>query len=136
MPISFLDLLPKPPTAVVTIETMIGQQEIELSGVSLRELGRICERYPVLAKILDGGIGHILEHPEATAAIVAAGLGHAGDEKYEKHVASFPASDVVRLGMQVIQLTFAQRDADPLPAAANGEDGGASLQTSPLQLNS
>lgn len=136
MPISFLDLLPNPPRAVIALETSTGQQEVELSGVSLRDLGKICERFPVLAKILDGGFGHVLEHPQATAAIVAAGLGHAGDEKYETHVASFPASDVVRLGMQVIQLTFAQRDADPLSVAANGADDGASLQTSPLPLSS
>lgn len=136
MPVSFLDLLPKAPTAVVPIVTMQGTQDIEVSGVSLRALGQICERFPVVGKILDGGFGHVLDHPEATAAIVAAGLGHAGDEKYEAHVASFPAADVGKLGMQIIQLTFAERDADPLSVAANGAGDAPSLQTSPLQLNS
>lgn len=136
MPVSFLDLLPKPPTAVVQIVTSQGPQDIEVSGVSLRALGQICDRFPVVAKILDGGFGHVLDHPEATAAIVAAGLGHPGDAKYEAHVASFPAADVGKLGMQVIQLTFAERDADPLSVAANGAGDGVSLQISPLPLSS
>jgi hypothetical protein len=138
MPISFLDLVPKPPTDVVTIDTLAhGRQDIELAGVSLRELADIAKRFPAFAKVLDGGVGGILDNPDAVSAIVAASLGHAGQKEYEAHVAAFPTADMLRIALVVVRLTFPQSDADPLsPAAPNGADADAPAPTLPSPLNS
>jgi hypothetical protein len=138
MPVSFLDLVPKPPTQSVTIETLAhGRQELELTGVTLRALGDISKRFPSFAKVLDGAVGSILDNPDALAALIAAALGHAGQREYEAHVASFPSADIIRIAFAVIRLTFPQRDADPLSGAVgNGADDDTPAQTSPLQLNS
>jgi hypothetical protein len=135
MAVSFLDLVPKPPTDVVTIDTLThGRQDIELTGVSLRALADISKRFPAFAKVLDGGVGGILDNPDAVAAIVAASLGHAGQKEYEAHVAAFPTADMLRIALVVVRLTFPQSDADPLsPAAINGADadGPAPILPSP-----
>jgi hypothetical protein len=138
MAISFLDLVPKPPTDVVTIDTLAhGRQDIELTGVSLRALADISKRFPAFAKVLDGGVGGILDNPDAVAAIVAASLGHAGQKEYEAHVAAFPTADMLRIALVVVRLTFPQSDADPLsPAALNGAGGDAPDPISPSPLNS
>jgi hypothetical protein len=137
MAISFLDLVPKPPTDVVTIDTLAhGRQDIELAGVSLRELADISKRFPAFAKVLDGGVGGILDNPDAVAAIIAASLGHAGQKEYETHVAAFPTADMLRIALVVVRLTFPQSDADPLsPVVGNGADAAAPGQTSPSPSN-
>jgi hypothetical protein len=139
MPISFLDLVPKPPTDTVTIDTRDhGAQDIELVGVPLRALADIAKRYPAFAKVLDGGFGSILDNPDALAAIIAASLGHAGQREYEAHVASFPSADIIRIALAVIRLTFPQRQVDPLSpdVPSNGADADALALISPLQLSS
>jgi hypothetical protein len=136
MAVSFLDLVPKPPTDVVTIDTLThGRQDIELTGVSLRALADIAKRFPAFAKVLDGGVGGILDNPDAVAAIVAASLGHPGQKEYEAHVAAFPTADMLRIALVVVRLTFPQSDADPLLPAVNGADGDAPAPTSPSPLN-
>jgi hypothetical protein len=136
MAVSFLDLIPKPPSAILTIDTLAhGPQDIELIGVPLGALADIAKRFPAFAKVLDGGLGSALDHPDALAAIVAASLGHPGDTAYEAHIRTFPTSDIIRMALTVIRLTFPQSDADPLSTAAvNGADG-ASAPTSPLPLS-
>jgi hypothetical protein len=137
MAVSFLDLVPKPPTDVVTIDTLAhGRQDIELAGVSLRELADISKRFPAFAKVLDGGVGGILDNPDAVAAIIAASLGHGGQKEYEAHVAAFPTADMLRIALVVVRLTFPQSDADPLsPVVGNGADVDASVLTSPSPSN-
>lgn len=136
--ISFLELIPKPRTATVTLDTLNhGEQEIELVGVPLRALADISKRFPAFARVLDGGVGSILDDPDALSAVIAAALGFPGDREYEAHVASFPAADIMRIALIVVRLTFPQRDADPLSVAVvNGEDVGSPVQTLPLQLSS
>jgi hypothetical protein len=137
MAISFLDLVPKPPTAVVTIDTLAhGPQEIELTGVSLRELGDIAKRFPEFQKVLEGGGGSTLDHPEAVSAMIAASLGHPGDTAYEAHIVKFPHGEIVRIATTVVTLTFTRYDADPLSPAVNGAGGDALAQNSPAPSNS
>ena len=141
MPVSFLDLVPKPPSATVTIETMAGPVEVELTGVSLRVLADIGKRFPEFARVLEGGAGSITRDPEALAALVAAALGHPGDAKVEAHVESFPHAEAVSLAVAAIQLTFPRNDVAPLsqpddPVVAPGALVDGLDQTLPPQLNS
>lgn len=139
MPVSFLDLVPSPPTVTVKVNTRTGPAEIELQGVSLRALADIAKRYPAFVRRLEGGNGSLIEQPEAMGALVAAALGHVGDQKYEQQIATFPSADVMTLFQAALRLTFPQDDPVPLPAPvpALPDAAGDGLDlTSPLSLNS
>jgi hypothetical protein len=139
MPVSFLDLTPRAPTATVMVNTIDqGEQPVELTGISLRDLGDISKRFPAFARVLEGGAGNIMESPEALGALIAAALGRPGDAACEAHIARFPTADVMNLALAAIRLTFPQSLAAPLsPGAANGAAGAAAPDpTSPLQLSS
>jgi hypothetical protein len=117
MPVSFLDLVPQPATATVLVNTTAGRVEVELTGVSQRALADIAKRFPAFVRRLEGGAGSIMEQPEAMSALVAAAMGHAGDAKYEGHIAAFPSADVMEMFQAALRLTFPQADPVPLPAA-------------------
>ena len=114
MPVSFLDLVPSPKTATVKVNTHGGPVEVELTGVSLRALANIAKRFPAFVRRLEGGSGALMEQPEAMGALVAAALGHVGDQKYEAQIAMFPTADVMTLFQAALRLTFPQDDAAPL----------------------
>jgi hypothetical protein len=137
MPVSFLDLVPAPQTSTVSINTQTGPVEIELTGVSLKVLAGIAQRYPAFVRRLEGGGGSLMEQPEAMAALIAAGLGHAGDPKYEAQIAAFPSSDVMNLFQAALRLTFPQDEPVPLPATPGPVAllGDGLDQTSPAPLN-
>lgn len=140
MPVSFLDLIPKPPTASVTIDTLHGPVELELTGVSLRGLADIGKRFPAFARVLEGGPGSIMDNPDALAALVAAALGHAGDAKVEAHVESFPSTAVMALALAAVRLTFPQSEVVPLaqpadPAAVPAAVDGLDRTSPPLLSN-
>jgi hypothetical protein len=138
MPVSFLDLSPKPPVQSLTIDTANhGPQEVEFKGVSLRDLAALSERFPAFAKMLDGGIGSVVDDPLAISALIAASLGHCNDRAVEDHVAGFPSADIIRIALAVVRLTFPQSAADPLAeGGGNGSDAGASGRTLPLPSSS
>ena len=125
MPVSFLDLVPSPATATVSVNTQTGPVEVELSGVSLRALADIAKRFPAFVRRLEGGAGSLMEQPEAMGALIAAALGHAGDAKYEARVAAFPSSDVMEMFQVALRLTFPQTDSVPLAATAMPADAAA-----------
>lgn len=132
MPVSFIDLVPQIPTATVIVE---GQREIELSGVRLRDLAEISRRFPDFAKMLDGGLGSILDSPDALAAMIAASVGHPGDAECEKLAAQYPIRDAIRMWVAISQLTFPRATADPLAEGVNGVDATASDLNSPQPSN-
>jgi hypothetical protein len=137
MAVSFLDLTPKPPTDVVTIDTGQGPQDIELSGLTLRVLGDIGKRFPGFRAVIEGGAGSILDDPEALGALVAAALGHPGDQAHERHLAGFPSGDVMAMALVAIKLTFPREAAAPLSGGVvNGAGAAAPDPTSPLPLSS
>lgn len=130
MPVSFLDLVPTPPTATVTLETTSGPVELELTGLRLQTLGELAKRYPAFARVIEGGAGSIIQASDALPAVVAAGLGHPGDAQYEAKAASFATAQIMTMAMAVVRLTFPQAEAaaiDPLaePRVVNGADGDA-----------
>lgn len=106
MPVSFLDLVPKRPTAVVAIEAEDGGvEQYEIKGISLAQLAEIGRTFPSFARVIEGGAG-LLTATEALPAIIAAGLGHHGDAQYEKQAASLPSGIVIALAGEVVRLTF------------------------------
>ena len=137
MPVSFLDLVPSPKTATVKVSTSGGPVEVELHGVSLRALADIARRFPAFVRRLEGGSGALMEQPEAMAALVAAALGHVGEQKYEAQLAAFPTADVMAMFQAALRLTFPQDDPvplpePPLPALAVAGDGLDLISPLPL----
>jgi len=137
MPVNFLDLDPQPAVDIVTLQTRSGPVELELTGVRLSTLTELARKYPAFARVVEGGAGSIIEASEAMPALIAAGLGHAGDLEYEAKVRQFGAADIMTMAMVVVRLTFPTAEPAPLAGAApNGAAGASLAQTSLQPLNS
>ena len=120
MPISFLELVPKRPSATVTIEAADGEMAaFEINGVPLAQLAEISRKYPSLARVLDGTAG-IITASDAMPALVAAALGHHGNAEYERHALTLPPNVLLALSGEIVRLTFPQR-----PIVASGESDPA-----------
>jgi len=137
MPVSFLDLVPALPTATVTINTATGPAEVEVTGVPLRVLAEIGRRFASFQQFIEGGEGSLMQHPESMAALIAAALGHPGDEQFEHKFTGFPAPDVLALFQAALRVTLPPQDqpvplAPPRPAAVAGDGLD---RTSPSSLN-
>jgi len=131
MAVSFLDIAPKQATEMITIESMAGPADIELRGVSFTILADIAKKYPPFAKLIEGDGGSMISAGDAMPALIAAGLGHAGEQAYEDKVRSFPTADIMNMARTVIRLTFPAAAADPLspaPEAAPIPDGADVVQ--------
>jgi hypothetical protein len=143
MPISFLDLVPKRPTAMVGIEAADGEiVQFEIKGISLSQLAEIGRAYPSFARVIEGGAG-LLSASEALPAIVAAGLGHYGDKQYERQAATLPSGVVIQLAGEVVRLTFppdrpsiALAEAEPALKDGPVVNGAQPEVILPSQLNS
>ena len=106
MPISFLDLVPKRPKAVASIEAADGEVvQFEIEGISITQLAEIGRTYPSFARVIEGGAG-LLSATEALPAIIAAGLGHHGDVQYARQAATLPSGVVIALAGEIVRLTF------------------------------
>jgi len=133
MPVNFLDLDPQPAVDTVTLQTRSGPVELELTGVRLSTLTELARKYPAFARVVEGGAGSIIEASEAMPALIAAGLGHAGDLEYEAKVRQFGAADIMTMAMVVVRLTFPTAEPAPLAGAAPNGAAGASLAQTSLQ---
>jgi len=72
MPISFLELVPKRPSATITIEAADGAMAaFEISGVPLVQLAELGRRYPSLTRVLEGNAS-IISASDAMPALVQA----------------------------------------------------------------
>lgn len=130
--VTFLDIRPKTPTAEITIPSENGDVELEVQALPLDKLGDVSQRYPVFHRVIEGGVGSIMDAAEAFPALIASGLGHHGDEQYERHACKFPAMVQIDLVTAIVRLTFPQKDADPLSRGANaGEPAGEKARTEP-----
>jgi len=136
MPVSFLDLIPALPTTTVTIATESGPAEVVLTGISYEMLADIAKRYPEFAQALDSGEG-ITGNREALVAMIAAALGHPGNEDCERLVGRLPYGEIMRIASVLVRLTFPQAEPVPLPEPAPAVvAGGDGLdRNSPLQLS-
>jgi len=134
--ISFLDIRPKPATETVTIETMSGPAEFELNGIMHETLADLAGRYPAFAKIIEGGAGSLTDAAEALPALIAAALGHPGEQAYEDKARTLPAGVTLTMAATVMRLTFQTSVAGPLsptpaatPRLVDGADAVPMRQT-------
>jgi hypothetical protein len=136
--VNFLDLAPRSHTEHLEIETANGPVSVEFAGVRIGILAEIAKRFPIFTRVIEGGIGSIMEAGEALPAVIAAGLGHAGETQYEDKISEFPAPDILAMAMTVLRLTFPaspqEGDAQrPLPpAAVDGAAGPIAISPSAL----
>jgi hypothetical protein len=99
------ELLPGPK------QVEIDGKKYEVVGLDLMQVARLLGRFPVLDKVFSGkGPGNVAELLEsgnpAVGAIIAAGLGHAGDEEWEKDAAALAAQDQVHFLAPIMTLTM------------------------------
>jgi hypothetical protein len=137
MPISFLDLVPKRPTAIVTIDGEAGPAEFEVTGIALSQLAEIGRKFPAFARVIEGG-ATLLSATDAMPAIIAAGLGHYGESRYEEHAAQLPPDVVLTVSTEIIRLTFPRptNAAEAELAEGGGVNGMLPAPTLPAGLNS
>jgi hypothetical protein len=134
--VNFLELTPRSYTEQLEIETADGPVTLELGGIKLGTLGDIAKRFPTFARVIEGGVGSVMEASEAMPAVIAAGLGHTGDAEYENKISEFAAPDILTMAMTVLRLTFPaprQSAGDPerpLPAAVDGAAGPIAISPS------
>jgi hypothetical protein len=134
--VNFLDLAPKVHSETHILETADGPVTLELTGIALAALAEIAKRYPIFARIIEGGAGSIFEASEAWPAVIAAGLGHAGSSAHEDKIRQFAPPDIIAMAMTVMRVTFPTRTAepDPLPAAV-GDGLAVDMANSPNVLS-
>lgn len=137
MPVSFLDLEPALPTATVTVNTKAGPVEVEVTGVPLRVLAEIGRRFPAFRQFIEGGGASLMQEPESMAALIAAAIGHPGDEREEQKISAFSARDVGALFQAAVRVTLPQDEPVPLaPRALAAAVGDGLDQISPLSSSS
>jgi len=101
-----LDIAPSTAVEVVKIDGM----RITVRGLHGDAIASIVARFPELGVLLGGGgdIGpRLIERfGGAIGPIIAAGCGHLGDEKYERHACALLVEDQLRLLKAIFGLTF------------------------------
>lgn len=103
------DLLDIAPATAVEVVRIDGQR-IVVRGLHVDAIAVIVARFPELGVLLGNGgnIGpRLIERFGATIGpIIAAGCGHLGDEKYERHAGSLLVEQQLKLLTAIIGLTF------------------------------
>jgi hypothetical protein len=99
------DLLPGPK------RVEIDGKSFAVNGLSLAEFAGLLTRFPLLDSIFSGkGPAATVELLKAgnpaVAAIIAAGCGHAGNEKWESEAAALPAQHQVKFLAPIVSLTM------------------------------
>lgn len=88
----------------------IGRGEVEVCGISLNDTGVLIRRFPELVGGLLGGTMTadliLREVPEAFPALLAAGIGRAGDEKAEQQLGRLPAIQQLTLLDEILSETM------------------------------
>src|SRR5262245_10532794 len=104
-----LDIAPSTACEVVKIDG----KRIVVRGLRCDSVASIAARFPKIVTLLLGG-GHVDMGPrfieqfgDAVGPIIAAGIGHLNDEKYEQHASKMLLlEDQLRLVKAIIGLTF------------------------------
>lgn len=91
-------------------EIAVGDNTLSVRGISLRNCAALLSRFPAILTYLSGkGIDAnelMTAIPEASAAIMAAGLGHPGDKEAEAALDALSLGDQVMLLTEVLDMTF------------------------------
>jgi hypothetical protein len=99
------DLLPGPKQVAIDGKTFA------VNGLSLTEFAGLLTRFPLLDTMFSGkgpaSAAELLKSGNpAVGAIIAAGCGHAGDEKWETDAAALPAQHQVKFLAPIVSLTM------------------------------
>jgi hypothetical protein len=119
MPVSLLDIAPRDERRqIITIDG----KELEIRGLSVGDLGKLCKRFPDLRIALfnknapeDVQTAGMLE---AWPAIIAAGVGKLGDAEFEAAADRMPHSQLLAIGAAVMKLTNPEAEEIPLSPEA------------------
>lgn len=119
MSVDLLDLVPQGERRETV--AILGQ-EVEIRPLTVSQIAAIGYRFPQFGKSFMRD-----DQPEeqrslailtAWPAIVAAGLGHPGDRRYEERAERLPQADLLKLGAAILALTNPRSDDGPLPTSA------------------
>lgn len=113
--VSLLDIAPRDERR----ETItIGDKELEIRGLSVSDLGKLCKRFPDLRTALFNTKApeevRTAGMLEAWPAIVAAGCGELGNAEFEAAALRMPQPDLLAVGSAVMALT------NPKPPEGDG----------------
>jgi hypothetical protein len=121
------DLLDIAPSTSVEVVRIAGGQRIKVQGLHGNAIASIAARFPKLVMLLGGGdnIAQRLigQFGDAIGPIIAAGVGHLGDERYEQHASTLLVEDQFKLVMAIYGLTFPNGLASFIEAMAGLMNG-------------
>lgn len=123
----------------------IGEESVPLTGVSFENLVPMLDRFPELKRVLTPSRGEVDEAdfsfegivklgPRIVAAILAAGMGKAGDAATEKMILGLGIGIQVKMLKEIVDMTFPDglgpfvedlRSLGLLGTAASGDGGKA-----------
>ena len=98
--------------ADTTRAVTIGDDEIEVRGVSARGVIAILRRFPAFGALVNGKAGDLdaqtlIDHaPDAVAALIAAGAGFPGNDQAEAKADGLPAPVQIDLLEAIVSLTL------------------------------
>lgn len=116
---SLLDIAP------ITETVEVAGKQIQVSGISIRDIANLIVRFPKLKDLFAGdrdninATGLAAMIPEAIGAIIACGVGSPHDKKYEVAANKLATGDQVALLATIITLTL-PGGLDPLMARIEG----------------
>ena len=114
----------------------INGDRVTVRGLSGPTIAALVGRFPHLGAVVGGGavgVQLILQFGHAIGPIIAASVGHLGDEAYEKHASEFPVEVQLELIDAIKRVTFPKglvSFAEKLTALLMGADEGVK----PLKL--
>lgn len=116
--VSLLDIAP------ITGKVKVGEQELELRAITVRDVAVILARFPEVQKAFSGKDVDVSiamrEAPEAVAAAIACGVGKAGEEEYEQHALNALSPEYQMDILQAILRLTLPRGFGPFVEKLNG----------------
>lgn len=102
---SLLDIAPE------RVSVVVHGHSLEVEGLTVGDLAALMRRFPELRQLFGGASDAALDGLAATvpglaAAVIASGLGHAGDEAHETQAAKLPAWAASELFGAIVRLTM------------------------------
>jgi hypothetical protein len=125
--VDFLDIAPKEVRKeTVTVKDQEGQdREVEIYPIDASDLAKLARRFPSLRAIFAKGAPEDLQAmalAEHWPAIIAASLGHLGEEPYELAAKRYQPDQRDRLGKAIMALSFPKAaEEEPGPLAPSAE---------------
>jgi hypothetical protein len=125
MAVDFLDIAPKEARRdTVTVRDQAGQdQEVEIVPIDASDLAKLARRFPTLRALFSKDAPEevrAIAFAEYWPQIIAAGLGHPGEEAYELAAKRYQHDQLDKLGRAIMRLSFptAEETDSPLPSSA------------------